>query len=92
VASVCCDSIRFIKAHIIVALVAFIVMFLLVVSETYLFISPAYNTRLRVDDEIHGKLLIAFNITFPELPCILISVNAFDKSGINCTFMTRTHA
>ncbi|KAJ3356931.1 Endoplasmic reticulum-Golgi intermediate compartment protein 3 [Allomyces javanicus] len=65
----------------IVTLVSAIVILLLVASEWMDYMTPEHHTRLIVDPARKEKMDIYLNITFPRVPCMLISMDVMDVSG-----------
>ncbi|KZV22757.1 endoplasmic reticulum-Golgi intermediate compartment protein 3-like [Dorcoceras hygrometricum] len=65
----------------VITLVASIFIFVLFVSEFRLYLHTVTNTKLVVDTSRGGKLHINFDVTFPAIPCTLLSVDAMDISG-----------
>ncbi|CAD6333431.1 unnamed protein product [Miscanthus lutarioriparius] len=65
----------------IVTLVAAVVMLLLFISETRSYFYSATETKLVVDTSRGERLRVKFDITFPSIPCTLLSVDTTDISG-----------
>ncbi|XP_073143213.1 uncharacterized protein [Henckelia pumila] len=65
----------------VITLVSSIIIFVLFVSEFRLYLHTVTNTKLVVDTSRGGKLHINFDVTFPAIPCTLLSVDAMDISG-----------
>ncbi|CAN4110585.1 unnamed protein product [Withania somnifera] len=65
----------------IITLVASLIMLVLFVNELGLYIHSHTETQLVVDTSRGGKLHIHFDITFPAVPCSLLSLDARDISG-----------
>lgn len=65
----------------IITLVASVIMLVLFVNELGLYIHSYTETQLVVDTSRGGKLHIHFDITFPAVPCSLLSLDARDISG-----------
>ena len=65
----------------IVSVIAVCVICLLFVSELRLFLSVDTVDHLYVDVSRGEKLRINFDVTFPYIPCSLLSVDAMDVSG-----------
>ncbi|GAB4845061.1 hypothetical protein Ancab_038467 [Ancistrocladus abbreviatus] len=57
------------------------VMVLLFLSELRLYLHAVTETQLVVDTSRGGTLRINFDVTFPALPCSILSVDAMDISG-----------
>ncbi|KAL1534328.1 endoplasmic reticulum-Golgi intermediate compartment protein 3-like [Salvia divinorum] len=54
---------------------------LLVISEFKLYLHTVTHTQLVVDTSRGGKLRINFDVTFPSVPCTMLSLDAVDISG-----------
>ncbi|KAI0495483.1 hypothetical protein KFK09_021784 [Dendrobium nobile] len=65
----------------VITIVSSIVMFLLFISELRLYLHPVTETKLLVDTSRGERLRINFDITFPALPCSIVSLDAMDISG-----------
>jgi len=65
----------------VVTLVAAVVMLLLFISETRSYFYSATETKLVVDTSRGERLRVNFDITFPSIPCTLLSVDTTDISG-----------
>jgi len=65
----------------IVTLVAAAVMLLLFISETRSYFYSSTETKLVVDTSRGERLRVNFDITFPSIPCTLLSVDTTDISG-----------
>ena len=65
----------------IVSVIAVVVIVVLFVSELRLFLSVDTVDHLYVDVSRGEKLRINFDVTFPYIPCSLLSVDAMDVSG-----------
>lgn len=65
----------------LITLVSSFVMLLLFFSELRLYIHPVTETQLVVDTSRGETLRINFDVTFPALPCSIISLDAMDISG-----------
>ncbi|KAB1206909.1 Endoplasmic reticulum-Golgi intermediate compartment protein 3 [Morella rubra] len=65
----------------LITLVSLVVMFLLFFSELRLYLHTVSDTKLVVDTSRGQKLHINFDITFPAVPCSLLSLDAMDISG-----------
>lgn len=63
------------------SLVALVVIALLVVGEIRYFLSVQEKHQLFVDTDVGGDLDITVNITFPGVPCDLITIDAVDSFG-----------
>ncbi|KAM7253155.1 hypothetical protein ACFE04_025773 [Oxalis oulophora] len=64
-----------------ITLVSSILMFLLFFSELRLYINASTETKLIVDTSRGETLRINFDVTFPALPCSILSLDAMDISG-----------
>ncbi|KAM7478958.1 hypothetical protein LguiA_027171 [Lonicera macranthoides] len=65
----------------IITLFSSIVMLLLFFSELRLYLHTVTETKLVVDTSRGEKLRINFDVTFPMIPCSLLSLDAMDISG-----------
>ncbi|XP_057803980.1 uncharacterized protein LOC131019449 [Salvia miltiorrhiza] len=65
----------------VITLVSSFFIALLVVSEFRLYLHTVTDTQLVVDTSRGGKLRINFDVTFPSVPCTLLSLDAMDISG-----------
>ncbi|KAH9690788.1 Endoplasmic reticulum vesicle transporter protein [Citrus sinensis] len=65
----------------VITLVSSIVMLLLFFSELRLYLNAVTETKLLVDTSRGETLRINFDVTFPALPCSILSVDAMDISG-----------
>ncbi|XP_072953574.1 uncharacterized protein [Typha angustifolia] len=65
----------------IITIVSSIVMFLLFISELRLYLHAVTETKLVVDTSRGETLRINFDVTFPALPCSILSLDAMDISG-----------
>jgi len=65
----------------VITLVSFSFMFFLFFSELRLYLHTVSETKLVVDTSRGGTLHIAFDVTFPAVPCSLLSIDAMDISG-----------
>lgn len=65
----------------LITIVSSIVMFLLFISELRLYLHAVTQTQLVVDTSRGETLRINFDITFPALPCSILSIDAMDISG-----------
>ncbi|KAI9278389.1 endoplasmic reticulum vesicle transporter-domain-containing protein [Phascolomyces articulosus] len=64
-----------------VTLFSGVVILTLVIFEIYRYITPEMHPEIVVDSGKMEKLPISFNITFPHLPCYLLSLDLMDESG-----------
>ncbi|KAL2937263.1 Endoplasmic reticulum-Golgi intermediate compartment protein 3 [Bienertia sinuspersici] len=65
----------------LVTLVSAIIMFLLFFFELKSYLHTITETTLVVDTSRGGTLRINFDVTFPEVPCTILSIDAEDISG-----------
>ncbi|KAK3031492.1 hypothetical protein RJ639_036006 [Escallonia herrerae] len=65
----------------IITLVSSIAMLLLFFSELRLYVHTVTESKLVVDTSRGEKLRINFDVTFPAVPCSLLSLDAMDISG-----------
>ncbi|KAK4341441.1 hypothetical protein RND71_039942 [Anisodus tanguticus] len=65
----------------VITLASSIIMTLLFISELQLYLNAVTETKLVVDTSRGETLRINFDITFPALPCSILSVDAMDISG-----------
>nr|XP_009595173.1 endoplasmic reticulum-Golgi intermediate compartment protein 3-like isoform X2 [Nicotiana tomentosiformis] len=65
----------------VITLASSIIMTLLFISELRLYLHAVTETKLVVDTSRGETLRINFDITFPALPCSILSVDAMDISG-----------
>ncbi|XP_060198837.1 uncharacterized protein LOC132627485 [Lycium barbarum] len=65
----------------VITLASSIIMTLLFISELQLYLHAVTETKLIVDTSRGETLRINFDITFPALPCSILSVDAMDISG-----------
>ncbi|KAL1540496.1 endoplasmic reticulum-Golgi intermediate compartment protein 3-like [Salvia divinorum] len=64
-----------------ITLASSIVMILLFISELRLYLHAVTETKLVVDTSRAERLRINFDVTFPALPCSIVSLDAMDISG-----------
>ncbi|KAG7029621.1 Endoplasmic reticulum-Golgi intermediate compartment protein 3 [Cucurbita argyrosperma subsp. argyrosperma] len=65
----------------VITLASSVVMLLLFISELRLYLHAVTETKLVVDTSRGETLRINFDVTFPALPCSLLSLDAMDISG-----------
>ncbi|KAI8550440.1 hypothetical protein RHMOL_Rhmol06G0107100 [Rhododendron molle] len=65
----------------VITLASSIVMLLLFISELSLYLHAVTETKLVVDTSRGETLRINFDVTFPALPCSILSLDAMDISG-----------
>ncbi|GFQ04438.1 endoplasmic reticulum-golgi intermediate compartment protein 3 [Phtheirospermum japonicum] len=64
-----------------ITLASSIIMLLLFISELRLYLYAVTETKLMVDTSRGERLRINFDVTFPALPCSIVSIDAMDISG-----------
>ncbi len=64
-----------------VSIVAAIMIAVLFFSELSIYMTPERVDRLVVDKTRGEKLMVSFDITFPRLPCSLLTMTALDVAG-----------
>lgn len=64
-----------------VSIIAGVFIFLLFISELSYYLTTETVDHLYVDVSRDEKLAIHFNVTFPHIPCSLLSLDAMDVSG-----------
>ncbi|KAG6478216.1 hypothetical protein ZIOFF_061651 [Zingiber officinale] len=64
-----------------ITIVSSVVMLLLFISEIRMYLYAATETKLIVDTSRGEMLRINFDVTFPAIPCSLLSVDTMDISG-----------
>ncbi|KAI8380935.1 endoplasmic reticulum vesicle transporter-domain-containing protein [Radiomyces spectabilis] len=72
---------RLTSVHRLVSLISAIVIAVLVIFEVGRYLTPEMHSAIIVDGGKSEKLPISFDITFPELPCYLLSLDVMDESG-----------
>lgn len=65
----------------LITLVSFLIMLSLFFSEFRLYLHTVTETQLIVDTSRGETLRINFDVTFPAIPCILLSLDAMDIMG-----------
>ncbi|KAJ4701306.1 Endoplasmic reticulum-Golgi intermediate compartment protein 3 [Melia azedarach] len=65
----------------VITVVSSIVMLLLFFSELQLYLNAVTESKLVVDTSRGETLRINFDVTFPALPCSILSLDAMDISG-----------
>lgn len=65
----------------VITVASSVVITLLFLSEFRLYLHTVTDTKLLVDTSRGGKLRINFDVTFPAIPCTLLSLDAMDISG-----------
>ncbi|KAG1695762.1 Endoplasmic reticulum-Golgi intermediate compartment protein 3 [Nymphon striatum] len=64
-----------------VSIISAVIIFVLFISELNFYLTPETTEELFVDVSRGEKLSIHIDVTFPQLPCSLLSVDAMDTSG-----------
>ncbi|KAG0171221.1 Endoplasmic reticulum-Golgi intermediate compartment protein 3 [Apophysomyces sp. BC1034] len=62
-----------------------IVIAFLVLSELIAYRTPSWRPELVVDKSRKEKMMIRFNVTFPKMPCHMLSLDIMDDSGEHIT-------
>ncbi|RVW27985.1 Endoplasmic reticulum-Golgi intermediate compartment protein 3 [Vitis vinifera] len=65
----------------LITLISSIVMLFLFFSELRLYLHTVTETKLVVDTSRGGTLRINFDVTFPAVPCSVLTLDAMDISG-----------
>ena len=65
----------------VITIASSVVITLLFLSEFRLYLHTVTDTKLVVDTSRGGKIPINFDVTFPNIPCTLLSLDAMDISG-----------
>jgi len=65
------------------SILALSIMVTLFLAETIAFTRTNFVTEIALDDNVHPKIAINFNITFRELQCEYLSVDILDSLGTN---------
>lgn len=65
----------------VVTIASSILIALLFISEFRLYLHTVTESKLVVDTSRGGKLRINFDVTFPAIPCTLLSIDTMDISG-----------
>lgn len=65
----------------VITLLSSLIMLFLFLSEFWLFLHTVKDTKLVVDTSRGETLRISFDVTFPVIPCSLLSLDAVDISG-----------
>ncbi|KAG6600230.1 Endoplasmic reticulum-Golgi intermediate compartment protein 3, partial [Cucurbita argyrosperma subsp. sororia] len=65
----------------IITIASSFIMLFLFFSELRLYLHARTETRLIVDTSRGGKLHINFDMSFPAIPCSILSIDAIDVSG-----------
>ncbi|KAI3917204.1 hypothetical protein MKW92_041776 [Papaver armeniacum] len=65
----------------VITVISSILMILLFISELRIYINSMTRTELVVDTSRGETLRINFDVTFPALPCSILSLDAMDISG-----------
>ncbi|KAI8092304.1 endoplasmic reticulum vesicle transporter-domain-containing protein [Gilbertella persicaria] len=64
-----------------VTLISGLTIFVLVTFEVFRYLTPIMQSEIIVDGGKMEKLPIAFDITFPHVPCYMLSLDVMDESG-----------
>ncbi|KAI7907221.1 endoplasmic reticulum vesicle transporter-domain-containing protein [Cokeromyces recurvatus] len=64
-----------------VTLISFFIIILLVLFEVTRYMTPIMKSEIIVDGGKMEKMPISFDITFPHLPCYMLSLDIMDESG-----------
>ncbi|KAI9469891.1 MAG: endoplasmic reticulum vesicle transporter-domain-containing protein [Benjaminiella poitrasii] len=64
-----------------VTLVSFFIIIVLVLFEVVRYVTPVMKSEIIVDGGKMEKMPISFDITFPHLPCYMLSLDIMDESG-----------
>jgi len=65
----------------VVSVAGMALMAILFVAEVMAFAAPVLSHEMAVDSTRGEKLPIHLNLTFPSLPCSMLSLDALDMSG-----------
>ncbi len=71
-----------------VSLIAAGAIILLVISELLIYLSPVRADRLLVDVSRGEQLPISVDVTFPRIPCQLLSLQTMDVAGSDQIMLT----
>ena len=83
-----CDFIPSNDTNFIVTLVSAAIIIILIISEFFDYKRTTLQPSLLVDSNRRGKMRINVNITFPRIPCLLLSMDVMDVAG---EFQTNVH-
>jgi len=64
-----------------VSVVSLSIIFLLVISEFYAYLTPTTTDHLYVDTSRGERIRVNLNLTFPNMPCAGMSLVAMDVAG-----------
>ncbi|CAO3645856.1 unnamed protein product [Mucor hiemalis] len=64
-----------------VTIIGALVILTLVCSELIAYTTPTWKPSLVVDPSRKEKMSINFNVTFPRMPCYMLSVDIMDETG-----------
>ncbi|KAI8143705.1 endoplasmic reticulum vesicle transporter-domain-containing protein [Fennellomyces sp. T-0311] len=71
-----------------VTVISALIILYLVLSELVAYRTPQWQPELIVDKGRKEKMNIQFNITFPKMPCHMLSIDIMDDSGEHTTGYT----
>ncbi|CAO3600769.1 unnamed protein product [Absidia cylindrospora] len=71
-----------------VTIISTILIGYLIISEIIAYTTPTWSPSLVVDKGRKEKLTINFNITFPHMPCHMLSLDLMDNSGEHLSGLT----
>ncbi|KAI8971707.1 endoplasmic reticulum vesicle transporter-domain-containing protein [Mycotypha africana] len=64
-----------------VTMISFVIIIVLSLFELFRYLTPTMHSEIMVDGGKQEKLPISFDITFPHLPCYMLSLDIMDESG-----------
>ncbi|KAI9489483.1 endoplasmic reticulum-golgi intermediate compartment protein 3 [Zychaea mexicana] len=71
-----------------VTVISALIIIYLVLSELVAYRTPIWDPELVVDKGRKEKMNIQFNVTFPKMPCHMLSIDIMDDSGEHITGYT----
>ncbi|KAI7877170.1 endoplasmic reticulum-golgi intermediate compartment protein 3-like protein [Lichtheimia hyalospora FSU 10163] len=71
-----------------VTVISALIIFYLVLSELIAYQTSIWQPELVVDKSRKDKMTIQFNVTFPKMPCHMLSLDIMDDSGEHITGYT----
>ncbi|KAI8098694.1 endoplasmic reticulum vesicle transporter-domain-containing protein [Halteromyces radiatus] len=71
-----------------VTIISILLIGYLVISEILTYTTPTWRPSLIVDKGRKEKLTINFNVTFPHMPCHMLSLDVMDDSGEHLSGLT----
>jgi hypothetical protein len=83
------DLVRRTHTGACVSVVAVALALTLLSAQLSLFLTPERSSKLQVDDALDERLRIDFDVTFPALPCSVLSLDAMDESGEHRVALSR---